>query len=55
MNTELALIFRLIPTKYLTRTVIADGATACYEKANDIDIWVFGLNDDKKVEKFVLD
>ncbi len=52
MNPVFAHIFRLIPTRYLSKAIIAGGAAACYEKADDIDVWVLGLNDDKKVEKF---
>ena len=52
LNPVFAHIFRLIPTRYLSKAIIAGGAAACYEKADDIDVWVLGLNDDKKVEKF---
>ncbi len=52
MNPVFAHIFRLIPARYLSKAIIAGGAAACYEKADDIDVWVLGLNDDAKVERF---
>ncbi len=55
MNPIFAHIFRALPAKYLNRAIIAGGAAACYEKADDIDVWVLGLNDDKKVEQFKAD
>jgi len=33
--------------------VIAGGAAANYQKADDIDIWVLGINDDNKLEMFI--
>ncbi len=55
MNSIFAHVFRCLPAKYLDRAVIAGGAAACYEKADDIDIWILGLNNDKKVAAFTKD
>lgn len=52
MNSSFKAVFNLIPPQYRSSAVIAGGAAACLEKADDIDVWVLGLDDGIKVTKF---
>ena len=53
MHTTLAQVFiNTLPEKYRSRAVIAGGAAADLNRANDIDIFVLGLNSPPKVIAF---
>lgn len=52
MNKILQNAFNLIPAPWRNRAVIAGGAAACFDKADDIDIFVLDMPHDEDVIKF---
>ena len=52
MNPVFKQVFDLLPENYRDRAVIAGGAAADFNRANDIDVFVLGLNSTPKVIQF---
>ena len=52
MNPTFKQVFDLLPEKYRSSAVIAGGAAADLSRANDIDVFVLGLNSPPKVIRF---
>ena len=52
MNIIFQRILNLLPKEYQDKAYIAGGAAACFELANDIDVFVLSINTEQESAKF---